>query len=281
VKKFLFFTVVIFVLLFAGCSKESPSVPQLIVVTASYTVTPTQTPTFTSTEIMSPTNTPTDTTTFTATPTHTATIDIAFNPQITPIGDINVVEAAYMSVSLSASGHSGQLLVFCKSQGPAWVTVAGSGTEPWPAAGVLMLSSPQGSTGTYPCAYRVIASGTCEAPGNYDEETLDVNIYANTAPVLSAPSVITMNAGGTNDSQVQVDDDPWQVISFEIYSGPSWAEISGDGINSAGTIYGDLHLAPGASDSGTYNVTVRVIDGGTFASPLSMTSIVITVVVVP
>src|SRR2546425_10124436 len=51
-----------------------------------------------------------------------------------------------------------------------------------------------------------------------------------------------------------------QALTFSLNSGPSFATVTTTSPGT-GTATGNLHLAPGFTDAGTYSVTVRVTDG--------------------
>ena len=194
-------------------------------------------------------------------------------PLLAAIGPQSVEGGQLLAVNLSASDPNPfQILTFCKVSGPDWATLSGSGLSGEPVTGTLMLSPETGDVGQHTVVVRVIDGGTCAAPeGLSDEESVQVTVSGpNQDPVLAAIGPHNLGEGAVKLIGLSATDpDPYQILSFCKVSGPAWVTVSGYAM-SPGPVSGELKLAPGANDKGSYTVVVSVIDGGTCAAPTGL-----------
>ena len=191
------------------------------------------------------------------------------SPVLSQIGPQSLVKSGNLVVLLTANDEDeNQVLSFCKVSGPDWASITGGGFSAGPVSGTLTLNPGANETGNYEVVVRVIDGGTCAAPLSHDQETVTVTVLgANSSPVLEEIGNKTIAAGETlSVNLVGSDSDPGQTLTFCMVSGPTWAAISGDG-PSPGPINGTLSLTPGIDDKGKYNLTMRLIDGGTCENP--------------
>ena len=180
-------------------------------------------------------------------------------PVLASIGDQSVAESGTKEVGLSATdADSGQTLTFEKFSGPSWAAVSGSGSSDGPVNGSLTLTPGASTAGQYTIVVRV-----SDNLGLNDEESITVTVTtgAGAAPVLASIGDQSVAESGTKEVGLSATDaDSGQTLTFEKFSGPSWAAVSGSG-SSDGQVNGSLTLTPGASTAGQYTVVVRVSDG--------------------
>jgi PKD repeat protein len=92
-------------------------------------------------------------------------------------------------------------------------------------------------------------------------------INSNRPPVLDPLTDVTLNEGESTDQALHGSDPDGDPLTFGLASGPSFASVTTTNATS-----GNLHLAPGFSDAGSYTVTVRADDGrgGTATASLNV-----------
>src|ERR1041385_2949152 len=78
--------------------------------------------------------------------------------------------------------------------------------------------------------------------------------------------------GATADQSITATDQDGNTLSFSLVTGPTFATVT-TVTGGTGTGTGNIHLAPGFSDAGTYTATVRADDGagGTNDKTLTIT----------
>jgi PKD domain-containing protein/VCBS repeat protein/flagellar hook capping protein FlgD/Big-like domain-containing protein len=86
------------------------------------------------------------------------------------------------------------------------------------------------------------------------------------APVLSPVNDMSLSTGGeTADQGLTATDADGDPLTFSKAAGPAFMTVTTTNPGT-GTATGNVHLAPGASDAGTFTVIVQVTDGSLFAS---------------
>jgi hypothetical protein len=71
---------------------------------------------------------------------------------------------------------------------------------------------------------------------------------------------MTVDENATADQTLNATDPDGNPITFSLVSGPSFATVTTTNAGT-GTATGNIHLAPGFNDSGTFSATVRASDG--------------------
>lgn len=100
-------------------------------------------------------------------------------PVLEAVAAQTLAEGETQAVALTASDpDQGQLLVFCKTSGPAWATVSGYGLSPGPVGGQLSLAPPENARGEHTVVVRLIDGGTCQSPRTYVEQTVNISVTA-------------------------------------------------------------------------------------------------------
>jgi len=97
-------------------------------------------------------------------------------------------------------------------------------------------------------------------PGDWFDWAVALPDTGNTPPVLTQPSNMTVNEGSTGNQTLTATDADGDALSFSKESGPSFATVTTT-TPGTGTATGNIQLAPGFIDSGSYSVTVIASDG--------------------
>lgn len=88
---------------------------------------------------------------------------------------------------------------------------------------------------------------------------------SGSAPVLSTVANVSMNTEETSDQALHATDADGDPLTFSKSAGPSFMTVTTTDPGT-GTAAGNLHLAPGASDIGSFTAIVQVSDGSLFAN---------------
>src|SRR6185369_11489629 len=78
----------------------------------------------------------------------------------------------------------------------------------------------------------------------------------NQAPVLTQPADMTVSEGVTADQTLNATDPDGDPLTFSKVLGPTFMTVG-----TVTSTTGNVHLAPGFADAGTYTATVRADDG--------------------
>ena len=172
-------------------------------------------------------------------------------PVLAQPNNMTVNEGATADQALSATDGDGDALTFSLVSGPSYATVTttlpGTGT----ATGNVHLAPGFSDAGTASASVRA-SDGSLS-----DTKSLTITVNnVNRAPVLTQPNDMTVNEGSTADQTLTASDADGDPITFTKASGPSFATVA-----TTNATTGNLHLAPGFSDAGTYGATVTASDG--------------------
>jgi hypothetical protein len=178
-------------------------------------------------------------------------------PILAQPSNMTVAQGATADQVITATDQDAEALTFSKVAGPTFLTVTttspGTGTG---TGNIHLAAGASETTGTSPATVRA-SDGTL----NSDKAlTVTVIAGANQAPVLTQPANMTVNEGLTADQTLNATDADGQALAFSLVSGPTYASV-GTTSPGTGTATGNIHLAPGFSDSGTATATVRASDG--------------------
>jgi PKD repeat protein len=170
-------------------------------------------------------------------------------PTLAAISDMTVTEGATADQTITGSDPDGDALTFSKASGPAFMTVV-----PMSATSAnIHLAPGAGTAGTYS------ASATASDGDLSDTKSFTITVNAGQvdhAPVLTQPDNMTVDEGQTADQTLNATDPDADALSFTKVGGPTFMTV---GTTSPTT--GNVHLAPGFADAGTYTGTVRASDG--------------------
>src|SRR6266852_5819259 len=171
-------------------------------------------------------------------------------PALNAIANMAVAAGATADQAISATDPDGDAITFTSS-GPAFMTVTANIQVGTTETGSIHLAPALGTSGTIP------ASVTATANAAISAQSFTITVTpTNRAPTLSQPSDMTVSEGATADQSITGSDPDGDALTFSLVSGPAYA-----GVTTASATTGNLHLAPGFTDAGTYGATVRVSDG--------------------
>ncbi len=178
-------------------------------------------------------------------------------PALNQPTDMTVEPGAIADQGITATDPDGQPLAFAKGSGPTFMTVTsldpGSGGT---ATGRIHLApgilEPLGTSS----AAVSVTDGALT-----DSKSLMITVgQCHGNPTLAQPANMTVHAGSTADQGIVGTDACGIPLTFTKVAGPTFMTVFTTNPGT-GTGIGDIHLAPGLSDVGSYSATVRVSDG--------------------
>ena len=152
---------------------------------------------------------------------------------------------------ITGSDPDGDALTFTKAAGPTFVTVTTTN-----ATTGNVHAAPGFSDASQPYVVTVTTTDNGTPPLS-NSKSFTVTVHGpSRAPVLNAIANMTVNEGATADQVVTGTDADGDPLTFSKTAGPMFMTVT---TTSATT--GNVHLAPGFSDAGTYGATVMASDG--------------------
>jgi len=168
-----------------------------------------------------------------------------------PADMICVAEGTTADQAISASDPDGDPLTFSKVAGPVYMTV----TTTSPTTGNIRLAPGFSDAGT--------AIGTVQVSDGalFDSKSFSIRVGCpNRPPVLNPAANMTVNEAATADQMLNATDADGDPLTFSKSAGPTFMTVTTT-TPGAGTGTGNVHLAPGLLDAGTYMATVVAGDG--------------------
>jgi hypothetical protein len=162
-------------------------------------------------------------------------------------GNLTVVAGTTVNQPITGSDPNNLPLTFTKGSGPVFVTV----TTVNATTGNIRISTSLSDVGTYPAS--VIANNGIETA------TASFSIIVtpgDNPPVLQTPANMTVAEGDVADQTVTATDPDNNPITFTKSSGPLFMSVT-----TTTSTTGNIHLAPGFADAGSYLASVRASDG--------------------
>ncbi|TMQ52537.1 MAG: PKD domain-containing protein [Candidatus Eisenbacteria bacterium] len=151
---------------------------------------------------------------------------------------------------VSASDPDADPLTFTKASGPAFMSVQTlSATE-----GLVRLSTTASDSGATTGTVRV-SDGQLT-----DQKSFSITIRVNTPPSIDYIPTLFVTAGSTFDFSLYSTDAEGDSVVFSKAFGPNFMTVSTPS-SGPGFAYGNINLAPGLSQVGSYNAAVAVSDG--------------------
>ncbi len=194
--------------------------------------------------------------------TNTATTGLAIAntnraPMLNPVSNMAVHPGCGPSTvdqAISASDPDGDALTFSKVAGPTFMTV----TTTSPTTGNIRLTpGASESLGTGNAIVRA-SDGALN-----NDRTFNIIVSQGFfSPTLAQPANMTVSEGATADQTLQATDACGVPLTFSKVSGPTFVTVTTTSQGSSGVpAIGNLHLAPGAADVGTYSATISASNG--------------------
>jgi len=173
-------------------------------------------------------------------------------------GNLTVVAGTTVNQPIAGSDPNNLPLTFTKGSGPVFMTV----TTVNATTGNIRISTSLSDVGTYPAS--VIANNGIETA------TASFSIIVtpgDNPPVLQAIANMTVAEGDVADQTVTATDPDNTPIAFTKNTGPLFMTVA-----TTSSTTGNIHLAPGSTDAGSYPASVRASDGTLFdQKPLQIT----------
>jgi PKD repeat protein len=171
-------------------------------------------------------------------------------PVLAQPANMTVTEGATANQTITASDPDGCPITFSKVSGPSFMTVTTSS----PTTGNIALAPGFSDAGTYGATVTA-SDGTVS-----DSKSFSITVNNSVPPLtLTQPSNMTVNEGGTADQSLIATDPAGLPVTFSKVSGPIFMTVTTTDPG-AGTSAGNVHLAPGSADAGTYTAVVRATD---------------------
>lgn len=177
-------------------------------------------------------------------------------PVLAPISAMSLNAGESADQTLNATDADGDPLSFYKASGPGFMSVTTTDPGSGSATGNVHLAPPAGEPGGTSAAAVGVSDGDLTA-----ERLFQITVVGqDLAPVLAQPSNMSLRAGQVADQQLVATDADGDALTFSLVTGPLYMTVTTTDPG-AGTAYGNVHVAPGASDTGTMAAAVRVSDG--------------------
>jgi PKD repeat protein len=170
-------------------------------------------------------------------------------PILNQPANMSVFEGAVADQTITATDPDCAPLAFFKVAGPSFMTVTTTNPGPQPATGNIHLGPGFADSGTYTAS----VSASDGSLGDSKSFTITVG-HADRPPVLSQPSNMTVDEGGTANQPISATDPDGDLITFSS-SGPAFMTLTSNA-QVGGTRTGNIHLAPGFSEAGTHAAAV-------------------------
>ncbi len=179
-------------------------------------------------------------------------------PVLDPIQNMTVSScgAGTADQPIRATDPDGDAITFTSS-GPFWMTLTSAAQVGNVRTGNIHLAPPSTASGTFGASVTA-ASGT---PSLSDTKNFTITITAtNCAPSLAQPADMTVAEGGIADQTLVATDANGNPLTFSKVAGNTFMTVTTTSPGT-GTATGNINLAPGFTDAGTYQATVRASDG--------------------
>jgi len=174
-------------------------------------------------------------------------------PLLAPIASMSVCVGHTADQAISATDPDADAITFTSS-GPPWMTVSSSPQAGTTRTGSIHLA-PFSDFGSFQGTVNATAGGLT------DSRTFSILVgQCNFPPVLAQPANMTVAEGATADQTLNANDANGSPLFFTKVAGPLFMTVTTTTAG-AGTATGNVHLAPGFSDGGSYATTVRASDG--------------------
>ncbi|TMQ55047.1 MAG: PKD domain-containing protein, partial [Candidatus Eisenbacteria bacterium] len=158
-------------------------------------------------------------------------------------------------------------LTITQSGKPASLTFTAQAAGPSPRTATITGTPAAGSAGSYSIVFTVNdGSGATNATAS--STTVLTITGGNHPPTLTQPANMNVDEGKTADQIVTGSDQDGDALTFTKASGPLFMTVT-----TTNNTTGNVHLAPGFSDAGSYTASVQVSDGkgGTDARSFTIT----------
>jgi hypothetical protein len=192
---------------------------------------------------------------------YVVTRDVPHAPVVTAPATVAGLAGTPVSFSVTASDPDGDAIASLTATPlPAGATFTPNGTN---KSGAFLWTPGASQTGNFDVTFTASNDRTGSA-------TTRIQVASPNRPPVIAPVVdMSVNEGATADQVLHGSDPDGDPLNFGLASGPAFASVTAiDGVS------GNLHLAPGFSDAGSYTATVQSTDGRGGTATASLTVVV-------
>ena len=172
-------------------------------------------------------------------------------PTLNQPADMTADEGATADQALTGTDPDGDALTFTKVAGPTFMTVTNTNAT----TGNVHLAPGSSDAGNYPATVRA-SDGSLNADKSF---AITVNNVPG-PPVLATIANMLVVPGSTADQGISATDPDGDAITFTS-SGPAFMMVTSDA-QVGNTRTGNIHLAPGFSDAGTFPASVTATANG-------------------
>ena len=173
-------------------------------------------------------------------------------PTLDPIANMLVPEGSARDQTVTGTDPEGEALTFSKASGPTFMSV----TTITPTSGNIHVTPGFAEPGgTFSASVTATDPGGLSATRSF---VITLCLGCTRAPVLQQPANMTVVEGETADQTLTASDPDGDFLTFSKFAGPFFMIVT---TTNPATATGNVHLAPGFADAGTYAVGVRASDG--------------------
>ncbi len=173
-------------------------------------------------------------------------------PTLTQPANMTVAEGATANQVITGTDPDADALTFSLVSGPTYATVTTTNAT----TGNIALAPGFADAGTAAAVVRATDTGALT-----NDKTLTITVTnTNRAPTLSQPADMTVDENATADQAINGFDTDDEPLTFTKVTGPTFMTVTTVDPGT-GTASGNIHLAPGFADAGSYAATVRASDG--------------------
>jgi hypothetical protein len=171
------------------------------------------------------------------------------------INNMTVAAGATADQTFTATDPDADAITFTHT-GPSFMTRMDNAQSGTTRTGSIHLAPTSTTSGTFG------GSVTAAANGATSTRTFTILICfgCENPPTLAQPANMTVNEGAAADQTIVATDPDGNPLAFSKASGPAFITVTTTNPGT-GTATGNIHLAPGFSDQGTYGATVTASDG--------------------
>jgi len=184
-----------------------------------------------------------------ATTTALTIADASQPPVLDPIADAQTCGPQVVNRAIRATDPDGDAITL-SATGPTWMSLTSNFQVGNVRTGNLRFAPSAVVTGIFPI------SVTASSGSASDTKNFTVTIACGAPFYANTPLAMTVPVNGSADQPIRATQQHGAPVTFSKVSGPAFVTVTTTDPG-AGTALGNIHLAPGFSDAGTYTVTVR------------------------
>ncbi|TMQ62041.1 MAG: PKD domain-containing protein [Candidatus Eisenbacteria bacterium] len=171
------------------------------------------------------------------------------------INNMTLAAGSTADQAFTATDPDGDAITFTHT-GPPFMTRTDNAQSGTTRTGNIHLAPSSTTSGSFAGSVTAAANGTTSTKSF----TIIVCVGCESPPVLAQPANMTVLEGSAADQAIVATDPDGNALTFFAASGPTFMAVTTTNPGT-GTATGNIRLAPGFSDQGTYRATVTASDG--------------------